>query len=406
MSKTYHATKNNHMLNSKVNITFDQTLHMKKKEFDDWAKKLRGEIIYAWDELGIPPKLGMTDEQIVRDFERLVNMDVSKLENYDQQTNGYYCLIAPPNTGAGCNAFFPNQQKTKDIQGKDLTGNSLYDLFSKDENLKFLTYRLKRIFQTDQLYAFSRGVFADKEMGGVSGKTGKQWITNFRDSKSKEFGFWIDPSITKSKKKMPQGTPLSVSKKEILELQSNRCLTKEHLQHINFEDYDAAQRFRIRVYEKGQKVIEKGMRFFNIGLVQGGSNFPPTIAKYIYQHFTSEYKNQDTIVVYDPSAGFGARILGALSLNEDRQIHYVGTEPNPDNYLPEIDRTRYEYLGMGVPKDYVKAYKWLILGAANGSSPAVMLRDYVRTRLNPSQIAHAQKLALECARENYKSCGD
>ena len=346
MPKNYHATRNTHLLNSKVNITFDETHHMKKKEFGDWVKRLRKEIVYAWDELGIPPKLGMTDDQIVRDFERLVNMDVSKLENYDQQTNGWHCLIAPPNTGAGCTAFFPNQQKTKDIQGKQLEGDSLYDLFTDDSNLNKLTNSLSRLYQTDKLYAFSRCVVAGKEMGGVSGKTGKEWISKFRETKSKNFDFWIDPTINTSTKKMPQGTLLSISKREILDLQSSRTLTKKHLQHIKFKDFDAAQRFRIRIYEKNQKVIEKGIRFFNTSLVQGGSNFPPTIAKYIYQHFTKDLKDQDTIVVYDPSAGFGGRILGALSLNEDRHIHYVGTDPNPDNFLPEIERTRYEYLGI------------------------------------------------------------
>ena len=105
MPKNYHATRNDYILNSKVNITFDETHHMNKKQFGDWVMSLRKEIMYAWDKLGIPPKLGMSDEQILRDFERLVALDTSKLKNYDQQTNGWHCLNAPPNTGAGCLSF-------------------------------------------------------------------------------------------------------------------------------------------------------------------------------------------------------------------------------------------------------------------------------------------------------------
>ena len=116
MVRNFHFTRNDYLLNSKVNITFDETHHMSKRQFDDWVLSLRKEVLHAWDKLDTPPKLGMTDDQIVRDFERLVNLDVSTLKNYDQQTNGWDCLIAPPNTGAGCVSFFPNIQKTKDIQ--------------------------------------------------------------------------------------------------------------------------------------------------------------------------------------------------------------------------------------------------------------------------------------------------
>ena len=33
--------------------------------------------------------------------------------------------------------------------------------------------------------------------------------------------------------------------------------------------------------------------------------------------------------MYDPSSGWGGRILGAMCT--DRELHYVGTDPNPDN---------------------------------------------------------------------------
>jgi hypothetical protein len=56
------------------------------------------------------------------------------------------------------------------------------------------------------------------------------------------------------------------------------------------------------------------------------------------------FKGQDEIIVYDPSAGFGGRLLGALAAGIDRQIHYVGTDPNPDNWLEEAGVSRYEAL--------------------------------------------------------------
>jgi len=46
--------------------------------------------------------------------------------------------------------------------------------------------------------------------------------------------------------------------------------------------------------------------------------------------------------VYDPSAGWGGRILGAMS--SLKRIHYIGTDPNTDNYIDELGKTRYEYV--------------------------------------------------------------
>jgi hypothetical protein len=73
------------------------------------------------------------------------------------------------------------------------------------------------------------------------------------------------------------------------------------------------------------KIFPKGFRAFKAGLVLGATNFPATVAKYLYERFTDDIKHQDKIVIYDPSAGFGGRLLGALSAGTDRQLHYVET---------------------------------------------------------------------------------
>jgi hypothetical protein len=48
------------------------------------------------------------------------------------------------------------------------------------------------------------------------------------------------------------------------------------------------------------------------------------------------------VTVYDPSSGWGGRILGAMSLI--RPIHYVGTDPNTENIIMDLGISRYEYL--------------------------------------------------------------
>jgi hypothetical protein len=55
------------------------------------------------------------------------------------------------------------------------------------------------------------------------------------------------------------------------------------------------------------------------------ANFPPIIARYIYDKFT---KSGET--VFDFSAGFGGRMLGAMSSN--KKINYVGIDPHPKTF--------------------------------------------------------------------------
>jgi hypothetical protein len=53
------------------------------------------------------------------------------------------------------------------------------------------------------------------------------------------------------------------------------------------------------------------------------------------------------------------------------------------------------FKGEGVPQDYVSAHMWLNLSAAQGDQDAAHNRDIVVRRMNPTQIAEAQKLARE-----------
>jgi hypothetical protein len=63
-------------------------------------------------------------------------------------------------------------------------------------------------------------------------------------------------------------------------------------------------------------------------------------AKYLYERFTEHFKDQEQINIYDPSSGWGGRLLGAMSVDDSRNIHYIGTDPNKD-HCTEGGRTKY-----------------------------------------------------------------
>ena len=66
---------------------------------------------------------------------------------------------------------------------------------------------------------------------------------------------------------------------------------------------------------------------------------------YLYERYT-DHINIDKLEdkqlnIYDPSSGWGGRILGGVFV---KRIHYVGTDPNTDNFIDEVGISRYEYV--------------------------------------------------------------
>ena len=51
--------------------------------------------------------------------------------------------------------------------------------------------------------------------------------------------------------------------------------------------------------------------------------------------------------------------------------------------------------GSSVPQDYVKAYAWLNLAAAQGNKKVAEARENLRAKMSSEQVAEAQKLAAE-----------
>jgi TPR repeat protein len=76
-------------------------------------------------------------------------------------------------------------------------------------------------------------------------------------------------------------------------------------------------------------------------------------------------------------------------------VYYLRLSANQGNDLAQRRLGQMYERGDGVPQDYVKAYMWYSLGAANGMEAGARLRDALAKRMDPDQIAEAQKLARE-----------
>ena len=102
----------------------------------------------------------------------------------------------------------------------------------------------------------------------------------------------------------------------------------------------------VRDFELGQKLFPAGIQAFRLGLGQPAVNFPPLTARYLYERYTDHININELedkqLNIYDPSSGWGGRILGAMS--SLKKIHYIGTDPNTDNFIDEVGISRYEYV--------------------------------------------------------------
>jgi uncharacterized protein len=77
-------------------------------------------------------------------------------------------------------------------------------------------------------------------------------------------------------------------------------------------------------------------------------------------------------------------------------VYYLRLAANQGKDLAQRRLGQLYERGEGVQQDYVKAYMWYSLGSANeGVEAGTRLRDAVAKKMDPEQIAEAQKLAQE-----------
>jgi hypothetical protein len=341
----YFYEKNTEFLESSVNKKFEEILWMSKEDFRQWVIDMRKEVVHLWDEKGQPPRVGYNEQEIIDQFNEMTSFPIHKFLVKDELTGEEDVIRNTSIIGNAVNQWFPTMMKTRINYTKDVEkGKSIYDYFAKDELLEtFVTYA-SRHFKRDSFYHYSTPVKIDEviELGSLQYKTDTvENFVNWFETKARSYDthdYWFEPNsgendYTGYNEDLKNQKYILISKDDLLKLNvPNGCKT-------NIEHKDA-QMFRVRLYKKGQKVFPVGLKAFRVSFCQYAVNFPPLTAKYLYERYTEHFKTQEQINIYDPSSGWGGRLLGALSIDDERNIHYIGTDPNKDHTTTE-GRTKY-----------------------------------------------------------------
>jgi len=339
--------KNTRFLNSPINLTFDQVLVMTTDEFRQWIIDLRKLVVHLWDHEGQPPVAGAPMEEIAEQFEGLNYLKTDKALVIDELTGERDIIRISSRSGNAVNQFFPTMLKTRINYTKDVSsGRSIYDFFVQDELLdRFITYATRH-FKRDSFYHYSVPAqpndLAQRDFYPVTDSS-VDWIRQFEHDYRKrdhDVDYWLGPfddkqGYTGHNEALKTVQQLSITRAEIETLGDvipSHCRTNI--------DWERSESYRIRIYSKGQRLFPVGFKSFRISFSQYAVQFPPPIAKWVYDTFTKDFKKDENIFVWDPSSGWAGRLIGALSANDNRHLTYLGNDPNTD-HTTTPGRTKY-----------------------------------------------------------------
>lgn len=326
--------RNDKLLQHEVNRTFDDLLQMSKDDFRKWCIELRKVVVDLWDNENLPPRVGYTNEEIIENFRKMISYPVHELE-VEKDVIRNTSII-----GNAVNDWFPTMMKTAISYSTKGTPRSIYDYFADDALLDtFVTYA-SRHFKRDSFYHYSSPISVDDvlDIGPAPYivSTPEDFVKWFAENVEGKYpySYWLCPV---KEDKVYTGYNQALASKINLFVKSNFDVPAKHKTNVDKEKSDA---YSIRLFKLGQKVFPLGLKAFRVSFCQYAVQYPPLTARYIYEKYTDHIKDQNQIVIWDPSAGWAGRLLGAMAIDDRRNIHYIGTDPNTDhNTTP--GRTKY-----------------------------------------------------------------
>jgi hypothetical protein len=191
MTKWFYE-KNEELINSSVNKTFEELLWMTDTDFRQWVIDMRKTVVDLWDNKGLPPRVGYNEDEIINNFQKMVSFPVNELE-VDRDIIRNTSVI-----GNAVNQWYPSMMKTRISYSLKGTPRSIYDYFSEPDLLgAFVTYA-SRHFKRDSFYHYSAPV-SENDVLEISGSpyrvtTAEAFVEWFeKNVDQKKYDYWLCP---------------------------------------------------------------------------------------------------------------------------------------------------------------------------------------------------------------------
>jgi hypothetical protein len=345
--------RNNHVINSDMNCYYQDLASMTPDEFREWVIKMRKIVKESWDLYGCPPRIGKSETDVVEQFNKMAEFPIHEFTFTDELSDmDGDVIINKSRVGGEADQWFSNMMKTRINYTEKDNGYSIYDLFADDRFLERMVKASMRHFRRDSLYEHAKSALCNNDKYSVvSVSNGEEWMDAFHNSPKifKGYDFMLEQTkmregVNSGYYQVQQSDILHLSREQVKEYKNKGWL--EYRNHSTFEidEMPDDMVYNIRVYKKDKKIFPRGFASFRIGYIQVAVNYPSMTAKYLYERFTENLKDQEVINIYDPSAGWGGRILGAMAVRDDRRIHYIGTDPNTNNFNDDGSYSKYASL--------------------------------------------------------------
>lgn len=315
------------------NPTFDEILHMSQGDFVEWIRHFRKEVVKAWDERGQPPRVGYNRDEIVDNFRSMTkDFSLKWMETVDLRTGKPDVIRNTTTAGNAVNQWFPTMMKTRITYGKNVAeSRSIYDFFAKDELFDtFCTYA-NRHFKRDSFYHYSNPISEGDLLPGTSERV--KDFDHFLTLKLSDDYDWFLCPVKEDKQYTGFNTALKAKKNLVIDqrLINTALLRMKHTTNVDVAKWNV---YSVRLYKKGQRLFPVGLKAFRVSFCQYAVNFPPLTARHLYERYSEPFERTGLpTIIYDPSSGWGGRLLGAMSVNTDRRVLYLGTDPNTDHLV-------------------------------------------------------------------------
>lgn len=339
-----------------INLCFEDILAMSDETFDTvYAPRMIQVFLTHWNESGLPPRRGWTNAEIDDEFKQLAGLDVQRFWKTDELTGNRVIRNTQASLGNAVNAWNAgNMYRTRINYDEKDNGRSIYDFFSKPELFaRYLPYA-RRHFLRDSFYLFAESVLTGEALPHrpeIIPENAFEYLSEFglHELPYGDTELLIEPvlkeksgSYTGYGAKLSENKPLALSFADyqtaadpVVKLLRPLCSRNVYPKHLS-----DAYVFHIRKYTKQQRLFPALFRSFRISMCQYAVNFPPTTAKLLYETFLA-HVTAPTVRVYDPSAGWAGRLVGAMSYNRQlpdgsmQQLDYYATDPNPAFYTED-----------------------------------------------------------------------
>lgn len=300
----------------KSNITFGQLQKMSHTEVSNWVDKMRLEILNLWDN-GVLPYQGIEKKQIIDNFRKLKDFKGGVRFIKDDIQSDFVGFIKNFSKMANSiNQFFPALWKSKK------NGKSIYDYLTNENLIKEFKYTIIQNVRFDKKNIYTKYIIS-------KGENDNQQFIEWVKSRSDDIRFWIENWNFNSMNE--ELNRLRLSSVEVKKLRDKGLINRiNENNHDGFNDIiDVPSFYTVRYYDKTLKLFPKLFQVLWMGLNQISTQFPVFTARWIYENYLPIKDNQSLYKVYDASAGWGGRMLGALC--SKLPIHYIGTYINPKN---------------------------------------------------------------------------